>query len=139
MRELIRSLGDGSRTVLVSSHLLHEVEQVCDRVTIIAKGKLVVQGEVAELVRADTDELVRVKTTDDRKARAILSTLDWVGEVGTTEDGVLSVAAPVDRSGELVAAMSRSEVYVTEMAPVGRSLEQYFLEVTGSDLMESTP
>lgn len=92
-----------------------------------------VQGEVAELVRADRDERVRVKTTDDGKARAILSALAWVGEVGTTQDGALSVAAPVDRSGELVAAMSRSAVYVTEMAPVGRSLEQYFLEVTGSD------
>ena len=78
VRELIRSLGDGSRTVLLSSHLLHEIEQVCDRVTIISKGKLVVQGEVAELVRADSDELVRVKTTDDGKARAILSALDWV-------------------------------------------------------------
>jgi ABC-2 type transport system ATP-binding protein len=133
VRELIRSLGDGSRTVLLSSHLLHEIEQVCDRVTIISKGKLVVQGEVAELVRADRDELVRVKTTDDAKAREILSALDWVGEVGTTEDGALSVAAPIERSGELTAAMSRSEVYVTEMAPVGRSLEQYFLEVTGSD------
>ena len=133
VRELIRSLGGGNRTVLLSSHLLNEVEQVCDSVTIISKGKLVVQGEVAELVRSARDEQVRVKTTDNVKAREILSALDWVGEVGATEDGALLVTAPIERSGELTAAMSRSEVYVTEMAPVQTSLEQYFLEVTASN------
>ncbi len=129
VRELLRSLG-GDRTVLLSSHLLHEVEQVCDSVTIISKGKLVVQGEVAELVRSAKGEQVRVKTTDDVKAREILSALDWVGEVGATEDGALFVMAPIERSGELTAAMSRSEVYVTEMGPVQTSLEEYFLDVT---------
>ena len=133
VRDLIRIIGDGSRTVLLSSHLLHEVEQVSDSVTIISKGKLVAQGEVAELVRSAKGELDRVKTTDDVKAREILSALDWVGEVGATEDGALSVSAPIERSGDLTAAVSRSEVYVTEMAPAGMSLEQYFLDVTGSD------
>ena len=132
VRELIRSLG-GSRTVLLSSHLLHEVEQVCDSVTIIAKGKLVAEGEVAELVRSAKGEQVRVKTTDDVKAREILSALDWVGEVGAMEDGALSVSAPMARSGELTAAMCRSGVYVTEMATAGMSLEEYFLDVTGSN------
>ena len=73
VRDLIRSLGDGNRTVLLSSHLLHEVEQVCDSVTIISKGKLVAQGEVAELVRSTKGEQVRVKTTDVLKARNRLS------------------------------------------------------------------
>ena len=133
VRDLIRGLGGGSRTVLLSSHLLHEVEQVCDSVTIISKGKLVAQGEVAELVRSAKGEQVRVKTTDDVKACEILSALDWVGEVGAMEDGALSVSSPIERSGELTAALSRSEVYVTEMAPTGMSLEQYFLDVTGSN------
>ena len=133
MRELIRGLGDGNRTVLLSSHLLHEVEQVCDSVTIISKGKLVAQGDVAELVRSARGEQVRVKTTDDVKALEILSALDWVGEVRSSEDGALLVTVPIRRSGELTAAMSRSEVYVTEMAPGGMSLEEYFLDVTGGD------
>ena len=132
VRELIRSLADGNRTVLLSSHLLHEVEQVCDSVTIISKGKLV-QGDVAELVRSARGEQVRVKTTDNVRAREILSALDWVEDVGTMEEGALLVAAPIERSGELTAAMSRSEVYVTEMGPVQTSLEEYFLDVTGSE------
>ena len=131
VRELIRSLGGGNRTVLLSSHLLHEVEQVCDSVTIISKGKLIAQGEVAQLVRSARGEQVRVKTTDDAKAREILSGLDWVVEVREANDGALSVSAPIERSGELTAAMSRAEVYVTEMAPVRTSLEEYFLDVTG--------
>ena len=133
VRELIRSLGDGDRTVLLSSHLLHEVEQVCDSVTIISRGRLVAQGDVAELVRSARGEQVRVKTTDDVKAREILSALDWTGEVGATEDGALAVTAPTERSGELTAALSHSEVYVTEMAPVVTSLEEYFLDITGSE------
>ena len=132
VRELIRSLADGRRTVLLSSHLLHEVEQVCDSVTILGKGRLIAQGAVSELVRSRGREQVRVRTTDDAKARGILAALEWVEDVAAAEDGALLVAAPVARSGELTAALSRVEVFVTEMAPVQATLEEYFLEVTGS-------
>ena len=50
VREMIRGLGTDGRTVLLSSHLLHEVEQVCDSVAILSKGKLIAQGKVADLV-----------------------------------------------------------------------------------------
>ena len=132
IRELIGSLGDSGHTVLLSSHLLHEVEQVCDSVTIIAKGKLIAQGEVADLIRSGRAEQVRVKTTDDARAREILLALEWVAEVAS-EDGALLVSAPIERSGELTAALSRPGVYVTEMAPVRTSLEEYFLEATQSN------
>ena len=132
VRELIRSLGDGNRTVLLSSHLLHEVEQVCNSVTILGKGRLIAQGEVAELVRSRGREQVRLRTTDDGKAHAILEALEWVEDVVVAAGGALLVAAPVTRSGELTAALSRAEVYVTEMAPVQTTLEEYFLEVTGN-------
>ena len=132
VRELIRSLGDGNRTVLLSSHLLHEVEQVCNSVTILGKGRLIAQGEVAELVRSRGREQVRLRTTDDGKAHAILEALEWVEDVAVAAGGALLVAAPVTRSGELTAALSRAEVYVTEMAPVQTTLEEYFLEVTGN-------
>jgi ABC-2 type transport system ATP-binding protein len=129
VRELIRSLGDGNRTVLLSSHLLHEVEQVCDSVTILSKGRLVAQGEVSQLVATAGSEQVITKTTDNSKARQILSALDWVEDVATHEDSLL-VTAPIERSSDLTAALAHSEVYVTEMVPVRTSLEEYFLEVT---------
>ena len=129
MRELIKSLGDGDRTVLLSSHLLHEVEQICDSVIIISKGRLIAQGEVSKLVATVGSEQVRTKTTDDSKARQILSALDWVEDVATHEDSLL-VTAPIERSSELTASLAEAEVYVAEMVPVRTSLEEYFLEVT---------
>ena len=132
VRDLIRSLGTGGRTVLLSSHLLHEVEQVCDSVTIISKGKLIAQGEVAQMLRSRGREQVRLRTTDNAKASEILSGLEWVGDVTTSDDSLIA-SAPHERSADLTAALSRSEVYVAEMGPVGTSLEEFFLEVTGGD------
>jgi ABC-2 type transport system ATP-binding protein len=132
VRDLIRSLGTGGRTVLLSSHLLHEVEQVCDSVTIISKGKLIAQGEVSELLRSSGSEQVRLRTTDNARATEILAALEWVGDVTTADDSLVA-SAPHERSADLTAALSRSEVYVAEMGPVGTSLEEFFLEVTGSD------
>ena len=128
IRELIRSLGTDGRTVLLSSHLLHEVEQVCDSVGILSNGKLIAQGAVADLLRLQ--EQVRLRTSDDVKAVEILAGLDWVEEVETRDDGLVVTVAH-ERSSELTASLSRSEVYVTEIAPLQLSLEQYFLDVTG--------
>ena len=128
IRELIRSLGTDGRTVLLSSHLLHEVEQVCDSVAILSHGRLIAQGAVADLLRLQ--EQVRLRTSDDEKAVEILTRLDWVEGV-ETRDGWLVVTVAHERSSELTASLSRSEVYVSEMTPLQLSLEQYFLDVTG--------
>ncbi len=130
VRELIRSLGTGGRTVLLSSHLLHEVEQVCDSVAILSKGKLIDQGDVSDLLRSQDE--IRLRTTDDEKAVEILSALDWIKEV-KIEDGQVVAAAPSDRSPELSTALGHSAVYVTEISTGRKSLESYFLEVTGDD------
>ena len=132
VRNLIRGLATGGRTVLLSSHLLHEVEVVCDSVAILSKGKLIAQGKVDELVRSRAGDQVRMRTTDNAKAIEVLSALDWVGAVTMDGESVV-VTAPSERSPELSAALGRSEVYVTEMAAEQASLEQYFLDVTGSD------
>ena len=131
VRELIRSLGDGRRTVLLSSHLLHEVEQVCDSVTILSKGKLIAQGSVGELISSVGREQVRMKTTDNAKAQTILQGLDWVEEVTTDEDSLI-VTAPQERTTELAAALGKQEIYVAELTPIETSLEEYFLQVTGN-------
>ena len=130
VRDLIRSLGSEGRTVLISSHLLNEVEQVCDSVAIISKGRLVVQGDVADLLHPQ--EQVRLRTTDDAKALAILAAADDI-ESAKAEDEALVVTISHQRSSELTALLSKSEVYVTEIAPLQVSLEQYFLDVTGEN------
>ena len=130
VRDLIRSLGTGGRTVLLSSHLLHEVEQVCDSVAILSKGKLIAQGDVADLLRSQ--DQIRIKTTDNAKAVEVLSALDWLEEV-KTEDGEVVVAAPSDHVSELSTTLGRSDVYVTAISTGQKSLESYFLEVTGDE------
>jgi ABC-2 type transport system ATP-binding protein len=127
VRNLIARLGGDGRTVVLCSHLLHEVEQVCDRVAILVHGRLLAEGSVRELLQQRGS--VRVKTTDDARARAILSALDWVGGVDIA-DGALMVDAPPERSGELTRALASQEVYVTELVPVHLSLERFFLDVT---------
>jgi ABC-2 type transport system ATP-binding protein len=130
VRELIRYLGSEGRTVLLSSHLLHEVEQVCDRVAILSRGRLIAQGAIRDLLRRRGT--VRFSTTDDTKAASIVSALPWVTGV-TAENGYLTAEAPPERSWELSKALAEQGISVKEMAPVQVSLERYFLEVTGDD------
>ena len=136
VRDMIRGLGTGGRTVLLSSHLLHEVEQVCDSVAILSKGKLIAQGKVADLVHTRAGGRVRLRTTDNGKAVEVLSALEWVEDVRIEGESVI-VEAPSERSSELSAALGRSEVYVTEMAADEMSLKQYFLEITGDGHKET--
>ncbi len=132
IRELIRSLGSHDRTVLLSSHLLYEVEQVCDSVAILSKGRLISQGPVADLVGSRGADRVRLRTTDNTRAAEILSALTWVEKVALDGPWVV-VTAPSERSSELSAALGRSEVYIIEMTAHEMSLEHYFLDVTGDD------
>ena len=135
VRDLIRQLGGSGRAVLLSSHVLHEVEQVCDSLAILSSGKLIAQGEVADLLSRGR-ERISMRTTDNARAVQVLSSLEWVEDV-TSDDNSILVTAPGDRASELSAALSESEIYVTEMAVPRMSLEQYFLEVTGDDLGEA--
>ena len=131
IRDIIKQLGSEGRTILLSSHLLHEVELVCDSVAILAKGRLIAQGNVEDLVHPR--EQVQLRTTGNEQAHQILTSLDWV-QGAVVENGHLVVTAPVERSWELTAALSRSQVYVTEMWPLQISLEEYFLDVTAEDV-----
>ena len=131
IRDLIKQLGSEGRTILLSSHLLHEVELVCDSVAILAKGRLIAQGNVEDLVHRQ--EQIQLSTTGNAEACDILASLDWV-QGAVVENGRLVVTAPIERSWELTAALSRSQVYVTEMWPLQISLEEYFLDVTAEDV-----
>ncbi len=127
VRQLIRDLGDGERTIVLASHLLNEVEQVCDHVAILSHGRVIAEGAVGELIgRRDR---LRLATTDDAGAARILDDLDWVGSV-VDAAGALLVDAPVDRAADVSEALARASIYLTELRTVTTSLEQYFLEVT---------
>ena len=90
-RDLIKELGRRGKTVFVSSHLLGEVEQMCDDVGIVKEGRLLTQGSVTELL--GLGESLEMRVTDPDGAVRVLESLDWVGGV-TREDDRLVVAAP---------------------------------------------
>ena len=133
VRDLVKNLGRDGRTVILSSHMLAEVEQVCERVAIISHGQLLAQGLVAELI--GVQGLFRVHTTDDARARGVLAALPTAHDITDTEGG-LTVRIDADPS-DLSRALAASNIYVRELTPVQTTLEQYFLEVTGESSVGS--
>ncbi|HUQ41407.1 MAG TPA: ABC transporter ATP-binding protein, partial [Candidatus Limnocylindrales bacterium] len=131
VRELIRDLGTDGRTVVLSSHLLAETELVCDNVAVLSRGKLIAQGTITELLR-EHDSL-RLRTTDDAAARTALRALPWVEGIAADEDGALVVTAPQARAWEITRELAARQVYVNELVPLHRSLEEFFMEITGTD------
>jgi ABC-2 type transport system ATP-binding protein len=127
MRSLIRRLGSGDRTVLLSSHMLGEVQQVCDRVGVISRGALVAEGAVDELrgrgsvlVRAEPLALAR------ENAERLLGT-DHVEVL----DGTLRLDSDPKDAPRITRELVLAGVAVSEVRPLERTLEDVFLELTG--------
>ncbi len=129
IRELIRGLARGGRTIFISSHQLHEVEQICDEVAILNAGRLVAGGLVAELLRRGQGVLLRVPG-DATRAAELLRALGWVAGVELRGDELL-VDAPVSRAAELNMLLAGQGIAVSEVRARSESLEKLFLEVTG--------
>jgi len=128
MRTLIRAIGQGERTVLLSSHLLGEVEHICDRVGVIQHGRLVAEGTMAQLRAASSGTLVVGAQPVDR-AVDVLRALPWVRDV-TVDGGLLRVAADPSRAADTNAELVGAGIAVSELRAVERSLEEIFLELT---------
>jgi ABC-2 type transport system ATP-binding protein len=128
MRALMKELKDEGRTVMISSHVLHEVEQICDRIAIVNGGRIVVQGTVHDLLHSGSRVEVRVR--NPQAAATLLRSVPWVGCV-EQEAGRLLVTAPLERAEEINAIMAGGGLYASMIRPAESSLEQYFLEVTG--------
>jgi ABC-type multidrug transport system ATPase subunit len=127
MRALIRTLGRGERTVLLSSHLLGEVEQICDRVGVIQDGRLVTEGTVAEL-RGGGGLIVRAEPLE--QAAEVAAALREVEEVRVA-DGALRLAADPADAAEVNAKLVSAGLRVSELRAAERTLEEVFLQLTG--------
>ena len=128
MRELLRGLGQGHRTVLISSHLLGEVEQICDRVGVIRHGQMVAEGTVTELRGAASGLLVQASPAD--AAQRILTGLLGADAIQTLDDGHLAISVEPARAAEINRALVNGGVNVSELRAHERSLEEAFLELT---------
>ncbi len=126
IRQLLRSLADDGTTVFVSSHLLGEVELVCDRVGVLSRGRLVAEGPPATL--RGEERGIRIEVDDVERAMRVLSAMPGVEAIAA--DGAVSVThadsiGPADVNAALVAAGVR----VSALVPERRTLEDVFLEL----------
>lgn len=130
IRELIQTLAEGGCTIFLSSHMLHEIEQLCHRVAILRQGKLIAEGRVAELLQRGRGLIVRVA---DQLLRAVdlLRNVDWISNVEQHAD-VLLVNAPVERAPEITMLLAAQAIPVAEIRPYQERLEDFFLEITQS-------
>lgn len=136
VRELIREIGK-ERTVLLSTHLLNEAQNLCDRVLIINKGKIVAEDTTenlqARLLGAER-VVVRVRGEADELADSIKS-IKGVRKVETLEDGGVEFefASGKDLRPEVAKQVIKDGYDLLELRPLGMSLEEIFLELTGNE------
>jgi len=132
IREFIRSLAlhDGI-TVFISSHLLAEVQQICNRVGIIQDGRLRAEGYVKELVSGDVSSLVvEIGTPEPDKLSTALEGVDGAEVLGPGESGRIRVRPGALEPAALNAHLVQAGVPVEAFVPIQRSLEDVFLELT---------
>lgn len=142
IRQLIHRLAVLGKTIFLSSHLLNEVQQVCNRVAILQKGNLIKQGNVRELLRGSEQVLVRLDTLEElQQAKFILEAAkqrgaDWISEVHVQMDrqgqSTLLVDAPKSYSTQINAILARNHLFAAELHPYEGSLEEVFLQLTTS-------
>ncbi|MFA6233917.1 MAG: ABC transporter ATP-binding protein [Bacteroidota bacterium] len=128
VRELVLRLNrDHGMTIFLSSHLLHEIEQIATRMCILHRGELVVQGSVRELLNRER-VAVRIHAEPAEHALTLLEAMDWVADVSRQSDHIACTVAEVDLA-RTNAALVAGGAGVTSFAP-RRSLEDYFLNIT---------
>lgn len=128
VRQLIASLGEEGVTILVSSHLLSEVEQICTHVGVMRTGRLVAQGAIDEL-RAARQATVRVTTPDGGLAAQVLARTG-LAQAAASDDGATGVLGDVPPE-DVVAALVGTGVAVREFVVLRPRLEDLFIELTG--------
>ncbi|MDG4757450.1 ABC transporter ATP-binding protein [Micromonospora sp. WMMD710] len=131
IRELLRSLGQQGRTVLLSSHVLGEVEQVCDRIAVINRGRLVADGTSDELRAALGGGELLIAADPVDKALACLRDHRGV-RAAEVVDGTLRVNADPALAAELNRTLVEAGVEVRELRTLRHSLEEAFLELTST-------
>jgi ABC-type multidrug transport system ATPase subunit len=129
IRETMRGLGDQGRTVLVSSHILAEVEQVADTVSIIGHGRLLASGTVAEVIGGSVATTVKVAVDNHERATRILT----AAGLTVRADGNYLVVDGAEQPSDVTKRLAQQELYVSELIPVRADLESVFLELTADE------
>jgi len=127
IRDLIGELGQQGKTIFLSSHLLHEVEQVCNYVAVLNKGRVIAQGPVDELLHKG--KMLQVRVSDMDAAVALLIDAEWIKTIETEEDErLIFVEADEEKFPDINEMLVKGGIRVLEMKKAEDSLEDFFLE-----------
>ncbi len=143
-REMIRDMVEQEgRTVFISSHLLDEVEKICDHAAIVDRGKILMQGAISELAEGGARHELIVNVDDPLRALEVLETSAQVAQAQRSDEGLrvifsdLADISAAEQAASVNAALVGAGLAVSRLEPVRQSLEKRFLEVT-SRLSDST-
>jgi ABC-2 type transport system ATP-binding protein len=131
IRNLIIKLAGQGVTVFISSHLLHEVEQICDHVAVLKQGRIIAEGEVKDLLGKMTS--VRVRVPSPNLAADCLKTLKGINSI-KTNGAYLSVSGVSGQ--EVIAHLTANQIIPSEVTSGGADLESIFLELTENQSKE---
>ena len=129
IRHLLRSLADNGTSVLLSSHLLNEVQQVCDRIAVLNKGRVVAQGRVEDLLNGQKPS-VRLTVPDTEAAVRALEALPGVENVQSSGDALIVVG--VTNQAVMTHLLER-HIIPTEITAQKSDLESLFMDVTSAN------
>jgi ABC-2 type transport system ATP-binding protein len=135
MRTLMRSLAESGMTVVLSSHILGEVQLICDSVTIISAGRRVAAGPVTEVLAQHASSSVRVRVEAGVDVLTAAEVLRAAGAHVALEQDHLTVSNAANPA-QITRVLAQREIYVSELAPVTVDLESVFLELTGTAPVE---
>ncbi len=133
LRVLIRRLADDGMTVLLSSHLMDEVEELCNRVGIVRAGRMVYEGSLTDLLRTAATRY-RLRTTDDARALLVARAHAGVQEVEVRDDGLAFAAPDAAAVAGLSIALGAAGVGVQALVPASATLEDLFFRFTEDEV-----
>jgi len=135
MRTLMRNLAESGMTVLLSSHILGEIQLICDHVTIISAGQRVAAGSVAEVLARHSSTSVKVRLEPGVDLLGAAEVLRTKGAEVTLESDHF-VVGNAGNPAQITRILAEQQIYVSELSPISADLESVFLEITGTAPVE---
>ena len=135
MRTLMRDLSASGMTVLLSSHILGEIQLICDSVTIISAGRRVTSGSVAEVLASHTSGAVRVRLEQSADLLNAAQVLREAGAQVTLEADYM-IVGNASQPALITRLLAQRTMFVSELTPIAADLEDVFLELTGTAPVE---
>ena len=139
IRTMIRSLGESGVTVLLSSHILAEVQQVCHSVSFIGSGRLLASGAVEDLIGESSVRSFTVGVADPSAAADVLARARYRVRRDGSRLVVEGAPGPANLGEEIVHTLAARDIYVRELRPMHADLESVFLQLTHDDALRAGP